>query len=297
MGIKLDQKTKAVLAVLLSSIVGGATASATKIGLVNIPPFSFSFLRFLLASIFILPFFLSNKPKLDKNLYKVLLVTLLAVLNVGLFVFGIRLTTASISGLLYSATVIFSVIFSYFFLKEKQSLKRLFFVMIGLFGTSLAVFSPAIEKQSIFKGNLLGNIVIFIAVIIWSLYLVFSKKMQKTYSPIVMTSLFIFLSSVLFFVLSLIEIRTNFGWWRQINLSAVLAIVYVSLFSTLIFYLLSQYAVKYGTPVIASLAFYLSPIMTYFWAFILLGEKLTSTLVVGTFIVFISVILINYFST
>lgn len=291
-----DHKTWAILAVVLASIIGGATAPAIKIGLVKIPPLSFSFLRFFLSSIFILPFFLRDKPSFDQNLKKTLLITLLAVTNIGLFVYGIKLTTASISGLLYSATVILSVIFSAFFLKEKFPSKRIFFIFLGLFGTALAIFSPLIEKVSIFRGNLYGNIIIFTAVITWSLYLVLSKRMQKEYSPIVLTSLFIFLSAILFFFLSLIESVTNFGWWQYIDFPSVITIIYVSLFSTLLFYLLSQYAVKYGTPVIASLSFYISPIMVYFWSFILLGEQLTIGLITGTIIVFFSVILINYFS-
>ena len=56
----MTDKTKAIFVILLGSIIGGAVSSVTKIGLVKIPPFSFSFIRFFIASTLMLPFFLNQ---------------------------------------------------------------------------------------------------------------------------------------------------------------------------------------------------------------------------------------------
>ena len=57
----MTDKTKAILVIVVGSIIGGAVSSVTKIGLVKIPPFSFSFIRFFIASTLLLPFFLKAK--------------------------------------------------------------------------------------------------------------------------------------------------------------------------------------------------------------------------------------------
>lgn len=290
-------KTKAVLAVILSALFGGAVGSATKIGLLNIPPLSFSFIRFFIASLCILPFFLIEKPRFDRTFIKMALISTLPTINVGLFVFGVRLTTASISQMLYSATTLLSAVFAFIIIKEKVSLKKWLFIILGLAGTLITLLLPLIETGSPFKGNLFGNILIFTGVIFWSMYLVLSKSLHKKYSPTVITSMFFFVSAVIFFFFFVIDLKNSSDWLYQINFSSVISLLYVALGATVATYFLIQYSIKLGGPIIASLTFYLMPIFAYFWAFILLGEKLTIGLVSGTLVVFLSVILINYFSS
>src|SRR3989338_1746182 len=109
----MSNKTKAILAILIGSVLGGAVSSVTKIGLVKIPPFSFSFIRFFIASICLLPFFLRTKIKFDRKFQSLILLSLLPTLNVALFVLGIKTTTASISQMLYAGTTILVGVLGY----------------------------------------------------------------------------------------------------------------------------------------------------------------------------------------
>src|SRR3989344_5509666 len=111
----MTDKTKAILAIVVGSIIGGAVSSVTKIGLVKIPPFNFSFIRFFLASILMLPFFLKVKVKFDKSFSSLILLSLLPTANVALFVLGVKTTTASISQMLYAGTPILAGVFWFFF--------------------------------------------------------------------------------------------------------------------------------------------------------------------------------------
>lgn len=290
----MSDKTKAILAIIVGSIIAGAVSSITKIGLVKIPPFSFSFIRFFIASLCLLPFYLKANVKIDKNFRSLIILSLLPTINVALFVNGVKLTTASIGQLLYAGTPILAGIFSYFLYKERLSQKRWLFILLGLLGVFLVVFLPLIQKNVPFAGNLSGNFLISLGVILWSLYFTYSKKFQKIYSPIVMTSMFIFVATVFFFFFSLLELQNNFGWWQNLQMNSILAVLYVAVFATVLSYLLNQYAIKFAGPVLASLSFYLLPIFAYLSAFILLGEKLTSGLIIGTILVFISVALTTY---
>ena len=290
----MTDKTKAIFVILLGSIIGGAVSSVSKIGLVKIPPFSFSFIRFFIASILLLPFFLKANVKFDKSFRSLILLSLLPTLNVALFVLGIKTTTASIGQMLYAGTPILAGIFSYVIFKNRLTLRKWFYILIGLLGVFLVVFLPKFQKNAAFAGDLKGNILISMGVILWSLYFVYSKQFQKKYSPLLMTSLFIFVATLFFFLLSFIEIQYNFGWWQNLKTSSIFAVLYVSIFGTVLTYLLKQYAIKFAGPILASLSFYLLPIFAYLSAYILLGERLTQGLIIGTILVFISVTLTTY---
>lgn len=290
----MSDKTKGVLIIILAALVSGAVSPVTKIGLVKIPPFSFSFIRFIIASICLLPLFLRSKPQLDRKFLYLILLSILPTLNVAFFVVGLKSTTASVSQFLYAATPLLAGIFSYFIFNDKLSYKKWFFIFIGLVGVSLVILLPLLQKSKLFAGSLEGNVLIMLGVILWSLYFVYSKRLQKKYSPMIITSVFIFVATILFFFLSAWEFRSSSLWIGQIKASSVYAILYVSLFATVGSYLLNQYAIKFAGPVIASFLFYLLPMFGYLFSFLLLGEKLTTGLIIGTVLVFLSVTLMTY---
>lgn len=177
----MSDKTKAALIIVFGAVIGGAVSPVVKIGLKKIPPFSFSFVRFFLASLFLFPLLLKSKVKLDRSLFSLVLVSLLSTANIALFAFGIKLTTASVAQFLYAGTPIMAGIFSYFILKQRVSLKKWLFITLGLIGVFFVIFLPLIEKNSLHAGNLTGNILITIGMILWSLYFVYSKQYQRKF--------------------------------------------------------------------------------------------------------------------
>lgn len=290
----MSDKTKAIIAILAGSIISGAISPVTKIGLVKIPPFTFSFLRFFLASVVILPLYLKKIGRIDKSFLWLIALSLLPILNVALFVLGVRSTTAGVAQMLYAGTPIFAGIFAYLLLRNKLPIKKWLFILVGLAGVFLVVLLPLLEKDSLFSGDFRGNFLISIGVILYSLYTTVSKSFQKKYSPFIITSTFILLATVFFFLLALVEFKANDPWWSSLTISSAFSILYVGIPATLIGYTLHQYAIKYGGPVLASLSLYLIPIFAYFSSFILLGEKLTMGLIIGTVLVFASVALSTY---
>lgn len=290
----MDNKVKAIIVILIGAIIGGAVSPVTKIGLVKIPPFSFSFIRFFLASICLLPFFLKAKIRFDKDFAHLIFLSLLPTVNVALFVLGLKTTTASIGQMLYAGAPIITGVISFTFFKNKLSYKKWIYILMGLVGVFLAILLPLIEKNSLYAGDLRGNILISLGVFLFTIYLVCSKQYQKKYSPLVISSVFIFLSTVVFFFLSFLEFSSNNTWWINLSPSSIFAVFYVSVPGTVLAYILVQYAVKFGGSLLASLSYYLLPVFTYIFAFILLGEKLTTGLIVGTLLVFASIALTTY---
>lgn len=283
----MSDKQKAIILILLVSILGGATQAVTKIGLVSIPPLSFAFVRFLIAGIVISPFLF--KKNFLKSLWQLAPFSLLGTINIAFFIIGIKTTTATIGTILYAGVPLLSALFLFLLFRKRLSTRKELGIALGFFGVGLVALLPIIEKSSRFSGDLLGNMLIGIGVISWSLYMVYSKKKLQVFSPFVVTSAFIWVTCIVLFPLSLIELFFYHNWWKDLTLSGALSLGYISVISTIIVYLLNQYAIKHGGSILASMQYYLVPIFAYVFAFFLLGEQLTIGIIAGSFLTLLGV--------
>jgi len=283
----MSDKQKALIFILLGSILGGATQAVTKIGLVSIPPLSFAFVRFLIATIIISPFL--YKKNFLKLLWKLVPFSLLGTMNIIFFILGIKTTTANIGTVLYAGVPILSALFLFLIFKKRLSMVRELGIGIGFLGVVLVGLLPIIEKSSRFSGNLFGNMLIGIGVVSWSIYMVFSSRKLQIYSPFIVTSAFIWTTCITLFPLFLIESSFYPSWWKTMTIPGTLSLGYISIISTVIVYLLIQYAIKHGGSILASMQYYLVPIFAFVFAFFLLGERLTMGLIVGSVLALLGV--------
>lgn len=280
----MKQKHLAFISIIFAAIIGGAIPVFGKIGLRQIPPFTFTFLRFLIASIFLIPFVIREGPKIGKDIWKIVVLSLLATANVTFFAFGVRLTTATSSQLLYAVVPVFAAIFSYYFLKEHVTRRKITGIAVGFLGVIFIVILPELSRGTAFQGNLIGNLIILIGVVTFSLYTVFSKRYQVKYSPIILTFVFAITTTLSMAVFAGQEYFANPSWVNHVSLISILSILYVGIFGGTIYYLLYQYAIKHGTPIAASMTLFLQPLATFSWAVVFLSEKLTLGIAIGAFL-------------
>lgn len=289
----MTDRQKAFVSIIAVVFIGGATSAIAKIGLSQVTPISFAFLRFLLAAIVVSPYLFHRKKEIVRHRKELFFVSIFATFNVLFFTLGLKTTTATISSLLYAGTPLLTGIIGYLVLHERLTRAKISGMIIGFIGVLLVVFLPVIESQQKFSGDLTGNLLIIFAVMCWSFYMVFSKKAQRHHSPFFLTSVFILITTVLLFPLFVIDITTNLSWIQNIRFSGILAITYVAIITTVISYLFNQYAIKHGGAVFASMTFYLQPPIAYIAAFFLLGEQLTSGLLLGGVLSILGVYLVT----
>lgn len=288
---KLSNKSLALIAIALSVVLGGLIAPLAKIALTETTPEFYTLLRFLIATVFLLPIFLRNRIKINKDLFGLMLVSLLATANVILFAYGVRLTTANISQALYVLTPVAVFILSFFLLKERVSLGKVLGIAIGLAGAGFVIILPVIERSA-FSGNLTGNIFIITAILSFSLYTVLSQRFQKKYSPIQLTMAFSITTSLAMLILTLPDLPRLIGQIPTYSPMTIIAISYVGFFGTAITYLLYQYTIKYGSATISSTILYLQPLSTIVAAYFLLGERLTPGFIIGGILTIIGTLLV-----
>lgn len=275
----MNDKQKAIILIVVIAALTGANGSIMKIGLLDIPPLTFAFLRFLLAGIIIIPFLF--KKNFIKAFLQLIPVSLLGAINIIFFILGLKVTTATISQLLYTGVPLLTAIFLFVLFKERIARNKKVGIMIGFLGVILVVLLPILEKGTQFSGTLLGNLLISGGVIVYSLYNIYSKKKQKIYSPFIITATFIWTTLLALLPLFLWELTLYSSWWNSLSLSSIFSLIYVAIISTIFIFLLIQYSLKHGGAILASMQFYLAPIFAYVFAYLILGERLTMGLVVG----------------
>jgi drug/metabolite transporter (DMT)-like permease len=284
------------LLILLAATVGGGIGVFSKIALREIPPLTFTFLRFLSAGLVLFPVYVFRKESKELKISKlagVILISLFAVVNVNFFVFGVSKTTASIAQMLYAAVPLIAGIFSYFLLKERIGPKKLLGILTGFVGVMIIILLPKLGNSNVFSGNIVGNLLVFIAVSSFALYSVISKRFQKTYSPMTLTAVFIFTTILTQLLVVPTEYRSNPDWWHGISFLSIFGLLYVGILGTGVYYLLYQHAIKRATPIVASMILYLQPIFTLIWAYFLLGEKVTFGFMMGSMMAFAGVWLVT----
>ena len=158
----------------------------------------------------------------------------------------------------------------------------------------LIIALPVITKSATnIKGNLLGNILIFIGAISYTFYAVLSKRIQKKFSPAYITTAFFLSTMLVSLFFGIFEISHVKNLSTLFTRSSLFSLFYVPFFGTAVAYLLGQYAIKFGTPVISSMTLYLQPIATVVWAFFILGEVINGQFIVGGLLALIGAWLVS----
>jgi len=166
-------------------------------------------------------------------------------------------------------------------------------ILLGFFGVLTIILLPVWSKPSVFNGNLLGNLLVFVGVSSFSLHTVLSKKAQADFSPLVITVYFLITTSLAQLIFLPADLKYRPDWWMHLSLQGIMGVLYVGFIGTAATYLLYQLAIKKATPVIASMILYLQPIVAIIWASVLLGEKITLGFAIGSAFAFIGISLVT----
>lgn len=277
----MSNKAKAVLVIFLTVLLGGPNSVVIKLGIGEIPPLSYAFVRFAIAAIILAPILARSKQEVIPALMRLAPLSLLATANIVLFVYGVQRTTATIAQLLYAGVPMIAALIMFFAFGKTLRARQVVGILVGFVGVCLVVLLPVFEKGTPFAGDLIGNLMIGVSVVIFSFWMAYSKPAQERYSPLIVTAAFVNTTALVLLPLSFLDLANHPGWWREVTSLGIFSIAYIAIISTVVIYFLQQTAIKLGGPVVASLAFYLWPIFSYLTAAVVLGERLTTGLVVG----------------
>lgn len=278
----MSTHTKALLAILLAAILWASATSVAKILFLEASPFVVATHRFFLASLLILPFFLhAKKPK--GYVWKLLPLGILNTGNILFYYSGLSLTTANTAIILGTTVPLITAILSPLFIREHIGANKLLGISIGLCGALFLVLYPLFSKGTVATGNLLGNLLLIGSLLSWSLYIIYSRFVlsKGSYSPILSTSVNIFVVTIASILASLLTSQTLISP-ALYHISYVGILFYASIGITIVPYFLFQWGVQHVSASTSSLKEYVQLVIGMGLNMVILGEHLTGVYLFGS---------------
>jgi drug/metabolite transporter (DMT)-like permease len=252
----------------------------------QITPINLGFLRFLLSIPFmILSLFLFKKDKYIpiRELPNLMILGLTGVTLLYIFQFsGIELTTPATSAVLVNTNVIFILILSYVFLKEKLSIKKTTGILVTFIGVIVIMFAQLINENIVFDSTFFtGCILIILSAFCWAIFSVVGKKLLNKYDSITVITYSFIIGAIFYFPLIYRDFAAAI---QNIDFNGWMALLYLSLLCTVFSYIGWYYAL--GKIEASKASVFLTLIPPFAIAFsIIFGEKPTLFFIGGTILI------------
>ncbi|WP_371365212.1 hypothetical protein SRRS_00900 [Sporomusa rhizae] len=242
--------------------------------------------RFIIAGGFFTLYSICNKIKLYTTMttsLKLLGIGFLYALECTCFFTAFKYISPSIGELLFQITPIMVALTAYFVFKEKITLNVIIALLLTALGCILLIWEPSAHRTS------LGIVIILIAVLLYTAYIIIGKQMLKNIDSIVVTTyitvgcgLFLLLYSLLSDKLMPIN-----------NPKIVSAIIVLALFSTIISILSFAMGLKLLGATNAVIISTLDPVFTVVLAYLFMDEKLSPIQILGGLLIIMSIVIIE----
>lgn len=285
-----------VLALIFAAIFGGLNGVFAKLVLHSFTPFGFSTVRYVIVFFVLVPvLIIQKKYKIEKkDIPQFLIVSLFWAGNQFFFLFAIVYTTVIMSQVMYFFSPLIVLVLSKLFLKKKFFLIQIIGIILGMIGASIIVTQSYFDQSRVIVqsiGTFKGNILLLIAVVCWSLYLIFSKKITKKYTPLTITAYSGIAPFLISFMFLIPEIQTGGFPPPTIGIDVIVGLLGLILGGSILMVFLYQWGIKYSSSFAASSVIYLSPISAALVSIPLFKEQISWQLFISILIVMISVYL------
>lgn len=278
---------KIYLLMVLSTLFWAGAFIAGKLSVPFIPAFTLTFLRFFIATI-ILYFVVKSKDKSNYKLTKKDIPIFLFTGIVGMFGYhvffftALKYTTAINSSLIGATNPIITTILCIIFLKDKITFKRVIGIFLSFWGVFLTITNANLSTMHSLSLNK-GDLIMLIAVCMWASYSVFSKKVMHKFTPLILT-FYSFLFCTVFLIPFVIYERP-WMFITKVPYYSFLAVAYMSIFASVIGYLVQQMSIKQIGPSKTSIFINLVPIFSILLSITILKESISTVKIFTTLLI------------
>lgn len=255
-----------------------------------------TFIRFLIGGIVLLPFALSDlkKRQVKLGIRDIFELIGLGFLNVAVSMnlgnIGLQYNNANISGILFATNPLFVAVFAHFISKERMNAKKWFGLFIGLIGMIITL-SDGFSGTKIDGRFMFGAACSIAGAVIYGFYTVAGKGVTAKMGSLTYTSLTAIFGSITSVPFMIWQGGNPFTldfkayWWQ---------IIYVSVFVTGIGFYSYFKSMETLNATLASMVFFIKPIVVTVLSAIILKEAVTINLVIGIVVVLSGLALVKY---
>ena len=280
---------------LLTAFLWGGTFVAARVVTQHVEPFSASFLRFVVASFFLILLAGKRKesfPFLKKNqLMPAILLGMTGIFTYNVFFFmGLKTVTASRASLIVATNPVFISLFSVLLFKERMNAGKVMGIILCLAGAAIVISHG--NLPDIFRGKLgWGEVYILGCVASWVAYSLIGKVIMKDLSPLHAVTY-----SCLIGTLALFFPAWQEGIYEQVMTYTAIdwtGIFYLGFFGTVLGFLWYYEGIQVIGPSRAAVFINFVPVSGVLLGWLLLDESINLSLLTGAALVIGGVYLTN----
>jgi drug/metabolite transporter (DMT)-like permease len=273
----LKSSTKAHLALSGTNIFFALNYVAIKF-LVNgnyAKPFAINIIRVAVALtlLWLLFFIKPTKLKIQPKDYgRFFLCALLGIaLNQLLFVKGLSLTFSVHAALLMLTTPILITVLASIFLKERLTSNKIIGLLLGIAGAVLLISSRK-ENSVTASDPLLGDVLVLINAVAYTVYMIMVKPLMQTYNPVAIIRIIFTVGFFMMLPFCITEFRqVDFS---SFDSSAIVWMLIIAIPGTFLAYLFNIYGIKILGASTAGAYIYSQPVFASIFAMYFLKEEL-----------------------
>ena len=283
------------LKLILAAAFWGGTFIAGKLISHTIDPFSAAFIRFFIASFFLVILTIKIEGHLPKlapdKIFIVFLLGLTGIFSYNLFFFsGLNYIQANQASLIIAGNPIFISLCSVFFFNEKLNCLKVVGLCLSVTG-ALIVISNGNLLNTLTLGLGKGELLIFGCVVSWVAYSILGKKAMNDLSPIVSVCYSSIAGTLLLFFPALFNgVFLNMTSYQPVEWASLF---YLGFFGTVLGFLWYYEGIKQIGPLKAGIFINFVPVSAIILSFFILKEPLTFSLIIGAIFVITGVYLTN----
>jgi drug/metabolite transporter (DMT)-like permease len=271
---------------LLMAFLWGGTFIAGRRLAMEVGPFSGAFLRFLVASIFLVALLLRNEKKIALPKANFLLPLFLMAMS-GIFLYnvlflkGLQLIEAGRAAIIIANNPIFIAILSALLFRERLTPLKAAGILISVAG-AITVITRGELLSGLGGGFGWGELFIFGCVASWVSYSLLGKSVMGHLSPLAAVTYSSLIGAGFLFPPAVLE---GLGTFWAYSFSAWACIFYLGFFGTVLGFVWYYEGIQRIGPVRAGLFINFVPVSAVLLAFLILKEPLTVSLLIGALLV------------
>ena len=279
----------------LTAIFWGGTFVAGRVVAQDVAPYSASFLRFLMASLFLIAMIILKERRIPPlGRHQVIPAILLGMTGVFaynvFFFFGMKTVSAGRASLIVSSNPVFISLLSAFFYRERLDAGKAMGIILCLTGAALVISRGDIP--SLFTGGLgWGEVFILGCVASWVAYSLIGKFIMKDFSPLAAVTYSCLIGCAALLPPALMENLT--GLIGGFPLRDWIGLLYLGFFGTVLGFFWYYEGIRQIGPSRASVFINFVPVSGVFFGWLLLSEAVNLSLLLGAALVLGGVYLTN----
>ena len=286
--------TSTDLLLLLMTLIWGSNFTAIKYSLEDLLPLSFNALRMTLASVIMLLVVLPRRGSFKvapKDRWRLFILGLVGnTCYQSLFITGMAHTRAGNAALILATTPLFTAVLGRIRKQEYFTGRGVAGLLLAFAGIVIIVVSGRGDVS--IGETLLGDSLLLVSTLCWSLYTVGSKQLVYAYGSLKATTLM--MTSGTPFLLLVCAPALLSQDWSRVRTLAWAGLIYSSLFAIALAYIIWSYGVRQIGSTRTAIYSNITPVVALLVAWPALGESPTVGQLAGAAVIFSGIYLVRH---